>query len=188
MLNELADKINQNVSGANATVLAPELGDHSIEVAPEQIKPVMEFLKTNDTHSFNALHVISSLDWPEYFELNYMLANYVPGQGRDVIIKTKLKDKNNPNIESICDVYKAANFQEREAYDMMGIVFNNHPDPRRILCPDDWEGYPLRKDYEVQKVYNGMVVNPAHKINTDDMEFAERQKEIKKAQKEQATE
>lgn len=188
MLNELAELINKNVNGANANVIAPELGDHSIEVSASEIKPIMQWLKTNESHNFNSLHVISALDYPDYFELNYMLAHYVPGNGRDVIIKTKLTDKSNPNIETICDVYKAANFQEREAFDMMGITFNNHPDHRRILCPDDWEGFPLRKDYEVQKVYNGMVVDPPHKINTDDIEFAARQKEIKKAQKEQATE
>lgn len=188
MLNELASAINNAVSGANAVVHAPELGDHSIEVSKDHIKPIMEFLKTNDQFSFNVLHVISGLDWPEYFEVNYMLSNYDMNNRRNVIIKTKLSDKSNPNLESICDVYKAANFQERETYDMFGIVFNNHPDPRRILCPDDWEGWPLRKDYKVQEVYNGMVVDPPHKINTDDIEFAARQKAIKKAQADQATE
>lgn len=188
MHNEIAELINKNISGANATVIAPELGDHSVEVSKDHIKDIIHFLKTNETISFNALHVISGVDWPEYFEVNYMLVNYVPGHNRDLTIKVKLTDKTNPNLESVVPVFRAADFQERETFDMFGIVFNNHPDPRRILCPDDWEGYPLRKDYQVQKVYNGMVVDPPHKINTDDIEFAARQKEIKKAQKEQATE
>lgn len=186
MLNKLVSLINENVSGANATALTPELGDSSIEVSSTHIKAVIECLKSNSSLGFNALHVISGLDYPEYFEVNYMLCNYDSENKRNVMIKTKLNNKNNPSLESVSDVYSAANFQEREVFDMFGITFDNHPDPRRILCPDDWEGFPLRKDYEVQQVYNGMIVNPAHKINTDDMEFAARQKAIKKAQTEQA--
>ena len=79
----------------------------------------------------------------------------------ELILKVRLPrgDENNlPKVDSVCSVWKAANFQERECYDMMGVEFNNHPDLRRILCPEDWEGYPLRKDYEEPDYYRGVPV------------------------------
>jgi NADH-quinone oxidoreductase subunit C len=99
-----------------------------------------------------------------------------------VTLKVKVTDRVNPTVDSVVNVYAAANFLEREVYDMFGITFNNHPDMRRILCPDDWEGFPLRKDYVAQKDYNGMTVYPDNKMNMEDREFIVRQEMIKKAQ------
>jgi len=66
--------------------------------------------------------------------------------------------KDNPHVPSVESVWKTANWHEREAYDLIGVVFDGHPDLRRILLPDDWEGHPLRKDYKVPEFYNGMKV------------------------------
>ena len=78
-------------------------------------------------------------------------------------------DRKDPVIPSVADIWPAADWHEREAYDMMGVTFPGHPDPRRILCPDDWEGYPLRKDYEHPLEYHGIpgtteydLPNPRH--------------------------
>jgi NADH-quinone oxidoreductase subunit C len=171
MLNELAAIINEKVSGANAIVKEVEAGTPSITVEKEHLHAVAEVIKTNDKLPFNALQVISGVDYLDFIEVNYVFGHFIPGEKRDFILKVKVEDRENGNVDSIVDLYSAADFQERECYDMLGISFNNHPDHRRILCPDDWEGFPLRKDYIAAKVYNGMEVYPDHKMNLEDREF-----------------
>lgn len=107
-----------------------------------------------------------------------MLANFHVDDHRDLILKTRVSDRIDPRLDSVCSLWPAANYQERECYDMLGVSFNNHPDHRRILCPDDWQGFPLRKDYVAAKYYNNMEVYPDNKMNFEDREFIVRQKMI----------
>jgi NADH-quinone oxidoreductase subunit C len=185
MLNKIADLINKNIQGANATVneATDPKCDSSISVEASTILQVTQFLRDNNEMPFNSLHVISGVDYVEYMEVCYMMTHYDLTEPREFILKVKLTDRVNPNLDSIVKVYAAANFQEREVYDMFGITFNGHPDHRRILCPDDWEGFPLRKDYVTQKMYNGIEVYPDSKMNFEDREFIVRQNMIKQAQK-----
>lgn len=168
MHKEICDYINQKVSGASATFIEAEVGDSSIIVDSSKVKEVCEALKSSDQYEFNALQVVTGCDYEDRIEVSYILASFT--KNTELILKTKLT-RENPEVESVCSVWKAANFLERECYDMLGVNFKNHPDFRRILCPEDWEGFPLRKDYVVQEKYLGMEVNPAHKINTADIEF-----------------
>lgn len=184
MLNELAALINKNISSAKATAFVPEDSkvDGSITVEASSIKEVAQFLRDNKEMPFNALEVISGVDYLDFIEVNYMFYNFDVNNIRRVTIKLKVTDRVNGSVESICKIYASANYQERECYDMLGVKFNHHPDHRRILCPDDWEGFPLRKDYIAAKVYNTMEVYPDNKMNMSDREFIVRQDMIKKAQ------
>lgn len=177
MHNEVASFINSKVSGANAVVNTPENGDASITVEASKILEVCNALKDGE-FEYNVMQAISGVDYVEYLELVYVLASFT--KNTELLLKVKLPrgtNDNLPKIDSVTSVWSAANWQEREAYDMIGVTFVGHPDHRRILTPDDWEGHPLRRDYVVQEKYHDMVVNPAHKINTEDHMFMKRLKE-----------
>ncbi|RLA63017.1 MAG: NADH-quinone oxidoreductase subunit C [Epsilonproteobacteria bacterium] len=177
MHEDLVQIINQAVPEAKAVLNKAEVGDSSISINAETIYKVCETLKKNDKYEFNVLQVISGTDYlPEgeegYLELAYILASFT--KNHEVIIKTKLPrgtDSNLPKIDSLCGLWRAANWQERETYDMIGVEFVGHPDLRRILTSSNWEGHPLRKDYKVQEIFNGMVVNPPGKMNLGDQQF-----------------
>jgi NADH-quinone oxidoreductase subunit C len=90
--------------------------------------------------------VDSSANWPARYEVVYQLRNL---ETRQQIRLRAFIDGDPPHIDSVADLFPPANWDERETYDMFGVVFDNHPDLTRILMPDDWVGYPLRRDYPV---------------------------------------
>jgi len=184
MLNELVQLLVKNVPASKAQLIEATDAkcDSSILIEPSSLYETVKFLKNNQEMPFNALQVISGVDYTSYLEVCYMFAYFHPETSRDLILKTRLTDRVSGEVDTISDLFPAAEFQERECYDMLGVRFKNHPDPRRILCPDDWEGFPLRKDYVAQKTYRGMEVYPDSKMNFEDREFIVRQEMIKKAQ------
>ena len=183
MLNQIASFLNSTVPGSNPVVKTAEVGHSSITVEAEKILEVCHALKNSAEHKINVLQAITATDMKEHLELTYVLASFF--NNTELLLKVKLPRgegtgntlSNLPKINSVVSVWAAANFQEREAYDMIGVHFVGHPDHRRILCPDEWQGYPLRKDYVVQEKYLDMVVNPAWKINTEDHMFGKKLKD-----------
>ena len=95
---------------------------------------------------FDMLEDVTAVDYKDRFEINYRLRNIQSGEVET--IKVDLEHEN-PKIATLVPLYRGAEFQEREVFDLMGIVFEGHPDLRRILLPEDWAGYPLRKDYVI---------------------------------------
>ena len=169
---DVLDFLKANVPAANATTEADVAGDIPVIVDGGAIKDVCFALRDDANLKMDTLQLVSGVDYEKHIEVCYMLCSFV--KNTEVIIKVKLDKPSSdfiPEVESVCDIWKSANFLEREVYDMNGVNFLNHPDLRRILCPNDWEGHPLRKDYVVQEKYLDMEVNPAHKINQGDFDF-----------------
>ncbi len=134
------------VLGVSETYQTP-----TIEVQRDGLLPVAKFLKERGDMEFDHITDICSVDYPEddeRFEVVYFLHS-LPHRQR-VVIKTKVLE-HDPTIESVTSIWEGANFLEREVYDLMGIRFQNHPDLRRILLPEDFpEGHPLRKDFPTE--------------------------------------
>jgi NADH-quinone oxidoreductase subunit C len=122
-------------------------GELTLEIAPERIVDVCRFLK--DERQFIRLSTITAVDrYPAEprFEVVYHLHSV--SRNQRLRVKCRLAG-DNPEIDSVTGVWRAANWYERETFDLFGVRFRNHPDLRRIMLPDDWEGHPLRKDYPV---------------------------------------
>jgi NADH-quinone oxidoreductase subunit C len=146
-------------------------------VAAEKWPEVAMFLRDDPRLRFNLLNCISSLDLLADNRLAciYDLSSVPLDRDSALITETHLfavrvvTDRDAPTIPSVAHVWPAAEWHEREAYDLMGIHFEHHPDLRRILCPDDWDGHALRKDYEFPLEYHGIpatteyeLTNPRH--------------------------
>ena len=114
-------------------------------VSSENIHCFISELKNSSLTSLDFLFCQTGIDYPEHMEIIYHLRSTT--LGHEIVVKAKIEGRDNPSIDSVYDLYKTADFHEREIFDLFGIKFNNHPDLRRIFLEDDWEGYPLRKDY-----------------------------------------
>ncbi|MCE6989441.1 NADH-quinone oxidoreductase subunit C [Dyadobacter sp. CY323] len=139
-------------------------GPQPILIIPvESVAAVCSFLYTNENLYFDFLACITSIDnGPGLgtMELIYNMTS-IP-YGIDLTLKT-IFPRNTPgtplpSVPTVSHIWRTADWHEREAYDLMGIHFVGHPDLRRILLPEDWEGHPLRRDYDVQERYHGIYV------------------------------
>lgn len=127
-------------------------------IGREFIYKVCDFLQSNDKTYFDSLSCLTALDNSDPKDSIEVIYNlYSIPYDIHLMLKVEL-DRDNPEIDSVSDIWKTADWHEREAYDMVGVHFKNHPDLRRILLPDDWEGYPLRKDYVEQEKYHKVKV------------------------------
>ena len=129
--------------------------DPWIRVKPESVAEVCVYLHDDPAMQFESLMCLSGVDYEDHMTVVYHLGS--SSQRHKITIKAEV-GRDTPSVPTVEHVWLVANWHEREAYDMFGIVFEGHSDLRRILCPDDWEGYPLRKDYQVQEYYRGIKV------------------------------
>ena len=117
----------------------------TLVVEPSKYYEVMELLRFHEGLAFDYMSELHATDFVTHMEVYVHLFSY--GKKQSVAVKVKL-DREAPEVESVAALWKGADWPEREAYDLLGIVFKGHPNLSRILMPDDWIGYPLRKDYE----------------------------------------
>lgn len=128
-----------------------------IIVKAEKIRDVAKFLRDEPGLRFDSLMCLSGVHYPKENTLGVTYHLFSTSEKHKLTLKAQMPE-DDAHLPTVEQVWKTADWHEREAYDMFGIRFDGHPDHRRILCPDDWEGYPLRKDYRVQEVYRGMKV------------------------------
>jgi NADH/F420H2 dehydrogenase subunit C len=143
------DTVRSAVSGAVADAVTDgyvHRDETTLVIQSGAIRPVVEYLKRADEWSFKLLADIAGVDWPKRekrFDVVYNL--YSPAH--NLRLRLKLQVAEGEQVPSVTGVHRTADWLEREVYDMFGVPFADHPDLRRILMPDDWEGHPLRKDF-----------------------------------------
>jgi NADH-quinone oxidoreductase subunit C len=128
-------------------------GDPYCVVKAESLLAIATWLKTDSELQFDLLSCVCGTDDRKNLWSVYHL--YSVPKNHKAVIKVQL-DRETPSVPSLVPIWKAADWHERETYDMYGIVYTDHPDLRRILLPEDWPGYPMRKDYEFPDEYQGI--------------------------------
>ena len=138
----LKNKITELIPNA----VLEESGDYlNLHISAEELLPVMQLLRNTKELFFNYLFCMTCVDWKDHFMMVYHLESKI--YQHTIVVKAKINDVNNPKIESVNSLWKTAALNEDEIYDFFGITFMNHPNLRRLFLTDDWEGYPLRKNY-----------------------------------------
>ncbi len=149
-----------------AALLTQQFGPWILESKPDALNPwsavdpaaileIAQFVRSDERLTMDHLELLGGADYKDRIEVVYVL--YSMKARHRYTLKCRLP-REAPSLHTVESVWAVANWHEREAYDMFGIIFEGHSDMRRILCPDDWEGFPLRKDYKPPKIYREMPV------------------------------
>lgn len=118
----------------------------NISIAPEYLHDLMNWLKNDSNTSFDYLFCLTGVDWGKELGVVYHLESIA--HRHILVVKVQTLDRENPVFDSVQDIWPTANFHEREVFDLFGIKFKGHPNLKRLFMPEDWKGFPLRKDYE----------------------------------------
>jgi NADH-quinone oxidoreductase subunit C len=144
VMDELAARLEGAFPGELTDVRVQEPDTVVAVVDRAKLKAVGRRLHDLPEIPFDSLTLISSVDYVTHFECVYHLYSFAANRYLELHVRIP---RGRPVVDTVCDIWPSANWHEREAWDMMGIRFEGHPDLRRILLKDDWIGHPLRKDY-----------------------------------------
>ena len=137
---ELAERLEQALPNS-----VEEWYESAVWVMPSRIAEIARFLHDESSLDFQYLNSISAVDFIEYFEVIYHLTSL--DQQHTAVVKAKVYGREAPSLPSVYQVWRGADFQEREIWDLMGVRFEGHPNLKRIMLWEGFEGHPLRKDY-----------------------------------------
>ena len=137
---DAARRINDAIPGA-----AVDFDQTAVWVKPESILESARLLKHDESLDFSFLNAVSAVDYIEYFEMVYHLLSL--RRNSSLVVKSRVPGRENLEVPSVYDVWKGADLQEREVWDLMGIYFDGHPNMKRILLWEGFPGHPLRKDF-----------------------------------------
>jgi NADH-quinone oxidoreductase subunit C len=157
-LETIAERLNGRFPDVVKSVEKELAGDPWLVIDEARIAEVCMMLRDDPELSYEWLMCLSGVDYPpEQIAVVYHLHSQT--HDRKLVLKVLL-DRADPRVPTVESVWKTANWHERECYDMLGVIFEGHPDLRRILLPFDWEGHPLRKDYVAPETYRGITNKP----------------------------
>jgi NADH:ubiquinone oxidoreductase subunit C len=117
----------------------------NIFIEPTEWKSFANLMRSNADLHFDYLFCLTCVDWKTHLTMVYHLSSTV--HRHTIVVKSKL-DRTKPEIETVCDIWRGAEFFEREVFELFGVIFLHHPDLRRLILTDDFVGFPLRKDFE----------------------------------------
>jgi len=137
---ETAEKIASRFSEA-----VSQSGNQTVIIKTEYLLKVADFLKNDPELAFNYLTDLTAVDCHEYFEIVYRLTSLDHNQS--LVLKVRCYDRIKPEVPSVTGIWKGADYMEREIFDLMGIRFSGHPNLKRIVTWEGFQGYPLRKDF-----------------------------------------
>lgn len=124
-------------------------------VTADSVVAVCKHLRDDPQLAFGYMECLTGIDWPDKNEIHVVVHAFSYEHKHRVVLKVALP-RSEPKMSTLTTVWSAANWQERECFDLVGVVFDGHPDLRRIVLPEDWEGHPLRKDYKEGAEYHGI--------------------------------
>jgi NADH-quinone oxidoreductase subunit C len=126
------------------------VGDWTVIVAPDRILDVAKHLRDTDGARFDYCSDVTAVDWPARADVRFDVVYCLYSTVLRHRVRVKVRVADLADVPSVSGVWAAANWLEREVWDLFGIRFSGHPDPRRILMPEEWQGHPQRKDYPLE--------------------------------------